>query len=176
MKPSGGGGKAIETAERLLALLTVKGLRIAFAESCTGGLLSALISEIPGASTAFWGGVVCYSLDAKTRLLDVSQETLERFGAVSAQTVREMALGLYSRSAADIVVAVSGFAGPETQPGEASPGRVCFAWSMAGSEPLTLERHFSGNRNDIRWHAVLLALQGAMDLLEEGKCFDPSSY
>ena len=93
-------------------LLRQHGLRLAVAESCTGGLVGHLITNVPGSSTYYMGSVTAYAYEAKVRLLGVRWETLEKYGAVSKETVLEMAAGVRRALAADIGAAVSGIAGP----------------------------------------------------------------
>ena len=93
-------------------LLRLRGLRLAVAESCTGGLISHLVTNVPGSSTYFMGGVTAYAYEAKVRMLGVSWRTLEKYGAVSQETVIEMASGVRKALAADIGISVSGIAGP----------------------------------------------------------------
>lgn len=106
-------------------LLIQKGLSLALAESCTGGLVGHLITNVPGSSEYFLGGIVAYSYEAKVKLLDVSWNTLEKHGAVSRETVIEMARGARHALKADIGMAVSGIAGP----GGGMPGKpVGLTW------------------------------------------------
>lgn len=99
-------------AQKTVRLLTEKKLKLATAESCTGGLIAELITSVSGASSVFDCGIVSYSNEIKNSLLGVSQETLSQYGAVSEETVREMVTGVRKLSDADIAVAVSGIAGP----------------------------------------------------------------
>lgn len=94
-------------------LLRVQGLKLATAESCTGGLIADRITNVPGSSEYFRGGIVAYSYEAKVALLDVSWDTLRTYGAVSKETVIEMARGARVAFGADIAVSVSGIAGPD---------------------------------------------------------------
>src|SRR5450631_2234013 len=103
----------IDRAAALLTLCRDRGLKIAAAESCTGGLLAALLTEIPGSSAVFERGFVVYSNLAKRELLGVPESTLVRWGAVSAETALAMAQGALARSAADLAVAITGVAGPD---------------------------------------------------------------
>jgi PncC family amidohydrolase len=106
-------------------LLRQRGLRLATAESCTGGLIGHWITNVPGSSTYYVGGVIAYAYEAKVRLLGVRWETLEKYGAVSRETVLEMARGARRALAADIGIAVSGVAGP----GGATPDKpVGYTW------------------------------------------------
>ncbi|PYE81184.1 CinA family protein [Pseudoroseicyclus aestuarii] len=118
-------------AEALIAAARARGLRLASAESCTGGLVAAAVTEAPGASAVFDMGVVTYSNEMKTALLGVLPDTLKAHGAVSEEVAAEMAAGARARSGADIAVSVTGIAGPGGS--EHKPeGRVCFGLAQAG--------------------------------------------
>ena len=93
-------------------LMRDRGIKIVTAESCTGGLIASRITDIPGSSDYFLGGIVAYAYEAKVSLLNVSWETLKKFGAVSRETVLEMARGAREALAADLAISVSGIAGP----------------------------------------------------------------
>lgn len=125
-------------SEQLLALATEKRLTVTTAESCTGGMVAAAITDIAGSSAIFERGFVTYSNQAKHDMLGVKTETLDAFGAVSEEVAREMAEGARSAANADIAVAISGIAGPGGS--EFKPeGRVCFGWSSiqgTGSETI----------------------------------------
>ena len=114
------------TVIALLELARQKGAMIATAESCTGGLIAAALTEIAGSSDVVDRGFVTYSNDAKQDMLGVRAETLAQFGAVSEETAREMASGALSRSRATIAVSVTGIAGPGGGSSEKPVGRVCF--------------------------------------------------
>ena len=115
----------------LLAAARARGVRIAVAESCTGGLIAAALTEVAGASEVFECGFVCYSNAAKVAMLGVRPATLAAHGAVSEQVAGEMAAGALARSAATLAVAVTGIAGPGGS--EFKPeGRVCFALARTG--------------------------------------------
>jgi nicotinamide-nucleotide amidase len=121
----------VSGAEALLAAAREAGVRIATAESCTGGLLAGAITEVPGSSDIFDRGFVTYSNAAKVEMLGVSDETLLAHGAVSEETAREMADGALARSSATLAVSVTGIAGPGGS--EFKPeGRVCFGLAVAG--------------------------------------------
>jgi PncC family amidohydrolase len=140
--------------------------KIVFAESCTGGLLSALFTDIPGSSEFLWGGFVVYSVAAKVALLGLDPSQIERDGVVSTATAAAMARGALERSGADLAVAVTGYAGPAVDPGEERPGRVAFGW--AGKERTeTAERRFPGSRGEIRCAAAAWAYRGALKLLDD---------
>ena len=115
-------------AAALLDTLAAQGKTLACAESCTGGLISSMLTEIPGSSSVFTAGFITYSNAMKTAMLDVSEETLEKYGAVSEETVRAMVSGALKRSSADTAVAVSGIAGPDGGSADKPVGTVWIAW------------------------------------------------
>jgi nicotinamide-nucleotide amidase len=137
---------------------------IATAESCTGGLVAGAITAIAGSSTWFDRGFVTYSNLAKEQELGVARSTIERFGAVSEETVLAMAEGALRASLADWAVAVTGIAGPDGGSPEKPVGTVWFAW--AGPEHLqALRMQFDGDRSAVREASVRAALEGLIDRL-----------
>ena len=138
------------------------GFSVTAAESCTGGYISKVLTDLPGSSQWFGTGFVTYSNEAKTALLDVPEELLDAEGAVSEAVVRAMAEGAWRRSGARRAVAVSGIAGPGGGSAAKPVGTVWFAW--AGPEiPTRAEQHrFAGERDAIRRLAVGTALQGLL--------------
>jgi PncC family amidohydrolase len=150
--------------EQLGVLLRQRSLKLAVAESCTGGLLASRITDIPGSSDYFSGGIVAYSYEAKVVLLAVTWETLRVHGAVSHETVIEMARGARNRFEADIAVSVSGIAGP----GGGLPEKpVGTTWIGLASEQGEWTRHFlfGGNRVENKRSAVDRAIQFVIELL-----------
>ena len=146
---------------QVLDAARAKGVRIACAESCTGGMLAALLTEVAGASDVFDRGFVTYSNDAKIDMLGVNQATLDAHGAVSEPIAREMALGALERSKSQIAVSITGIAGPGGS--EFKPeGRVCFALATsAGVLAQTVEFGPLGRtavRLAARDHALALIL------------------
>ncbi len=138
-------------------LLAAKGLRMATAESCTGGLISAKVTDIPGSTGWFLEGVVSYSNEAKQKYLGVSAETLREYGAVSAETCEEMLAGILERSGADVAVAVTGIAGPGGGTPEKPVGLVYIGWGdREGSEVRAFQ--FAGGREEIRALTTMTAL------------------
>ena len=113
-----------DLAEELGACMKDKGVKLASAESCTGGWLAKIITDIPGSSVWFTGSVVCYSNESKTSLLGVQENTLSEFGAVSGETVIEMADGLFAHNDADVAVGGSGIGGPGGGTEDKPVGRV----------------------------------------------------
>lgn len=151
-------------AESVLARARGRGLTIACAESCTGGLLAAALTEPAGASDVFLWGAVSYANSAKRSMLGVRQTTLVTYGAVSEDVAREMALGARARAGADIAVAITGIAGPGSS-GPKPEGRVCFALATAeGVIAETVEFGAPGRdavRRAARDHALGLLAQAA---------------
>ena len=153
-------------ASRLVARMNAAGLQVATAESCTGGWIAKALTDVPGSSGCFAYGLVSYSNEAKQSLLGVSGETLEQFGAVSEQVVREMVQGALKLSGADIAVAVSGIAGPDGGSVDKPVGTVWFAWATRSGEAQVKRCLFDGDRKAVRAATVALALEKLLDLLE----------
>ena len=151
--------------EWLQRLCLARGLSVTTAESCTGGGVASAITEIAGSSGYFETGYVTYSNTAKTRLLGVSQATLDTHGAVSRETVMAMVAGACRESGADIGVAISGVAGPGGGSVEKPVGTVWFAWGDAGAQQAEC-RQFHGDRRAVREQAVRVALAGLIRRLE----------
>jgi nicotinamide-nucleotide amidase len=143
------------------------GLRIASAESCTGGLVSAALTDVPGASDVFDRGFVTYSNEAKTDLLDVPAPLIAAHGAVSAEVARAMAAGALAHSPADIVVSITGVAGPGGGSAEKPVGLVHFVCARRGGDMVHVERRFGPlTRAQIRAASVEQALDLMLDALE----------
>lgn len=134
-----------------------KNFRISTAESCTGGLIISALTEISGSSKVVNSGYITYSNEAKIKQVNVQKETLEKYGAVSEQTVTQMAKGAQINSGSHITVAVSGIAGPTGGSAEKPVGLVYFAFCI-GEKNATFEKVFKGNRNEIRMQTVETAL------------------
>ncbi len=137
-------------------ILKEKNMTIAFAESCTGGLLAQSMTSVPGASNVFSQGFVTYSNKAKHKLLGVSNDTLEKYGAVSEQTAAEMAEGTLSLSGADIAVSVSGVAGPDSDE-RGNPVGLVYIGIATKDNTFAKRFTFSGNREKIRTRACVSA-------------------
>jgi nicotinamide-nucleotide amidase len=153
-------------ADRVAKHLLRAGLRLAVAESCTGGWVAKACTDLAGSSQWFVGGVVTYSNEAKVALLGVDEVTLARAGAVSEAVVREMAAGALDRFGGDVSIAVSGIAGPDGgQPGK-PVGTVWFAWAFDGEDQREVRaevRTFTGDREAVRRQAVARAFAGVLD-------------
>ena len=148
-------------------LLTEKKLKLAVAESCTGGLIGHRITNVAGSSDYFEAGLVTYSNAMKVGLLGVREDTLKRHGAVSEETAREMARGALERSRASVALSITGVAGPGGGSAEKPVGMICFAWARGG-EVRSETRHLSGDRASVRRQSVILALEGVLKTLEGG--------
>jgi nicotinamide-nucleotide amidase len=151
-------------ALRLGRALLVRGWRVATAESCSGGWIGKTLTDIPGSSQWFEGGVVSYSNAAKTNLLGVSSDLLAAHGAVSEQVVRAMAIGARERFGTQLAVAVSGIAGPNGGTPDKPVGTVCFAWATP-TVTGTARRVFAGGREAVRRQSVAFALERLVDLV-----------
>ena len=145
-------------AALLLERCKAKGLTIATAESCTGGLIAGALTEIAGSSAVVDRGFVTYSNEAKQEMLGVPAATLASAGAVSAETAEAMVEGALARSAADLAVAVTGVAGPGGGTAEKPVGLVWFAVGRRGGSLRTQRRVFPGDRSAVREATVLHAI------------------
>ena len=154
-------------AKQLGAALKAKGYTLVLAESCTGGLVAQAITSVAGSSAWFDRGFVTYSNLAKIEMLEVSSQTLEKFGAVSEQTAREMSQGALKNSHANIVGSITGIAGPDGGSIEKPVGTVCFAWGKTDSPFTTTTKHFKGNRDEIRQQSAITMMTGLIDRLND---------
>ena len=146
-------------------LLKSKKLKLATAESCTGGLISKRITDVSGSSEVFEGGVVCYSNRFKENVLGVSPETLKKYGAVSRETAREMVKGVLSLTKADIAVAVTGIAGPSSDDTNKPVGLVYIAVSDGKSTIVKkLLNNFTG---DVREQNRNISADTALEMIME---------
>ena len=140
--------------------LNERSLTLTTAESCTGGWVAQVVTHTAGSSAWFDRGFVTYSNEAKTAMLGVRSETLEKFGAVSEETASEMANGALINSNALISLSITGIAGPTGGSPDKPVGTVCFGWCLRGKAPTTDRCQFSGNREAIRRQSVIHALTG----------------
>ena len=151
--------------KQTVELLKSKKLKLATAESCTGGLISKRITDVSGSSEVFEGGVVCYSNRFKENVLGVSPETLKKYGAVSRETAREMVKGVLSLTKADIAVAVTGIAGPSSDDTNKHVGLVYIAVSDGKSTIVKkLLNNFTG---DVREQNRNISADTALEMIME---------
>jgi nicotinamide-nucleotide amidase len=158
--------ETLELAAQVGAALRARGMFLATAESCTGGLIAGAVTEIAGSSDWFERGFVTYSNEAKVALLGVPADTLRDHGAVSEPTARAMAEGALARSPASIAVAVTGIAGPAGGSPAKPVGMVCFGWALRGSPAQTETVQFPGDRATVRAMTVRHALAGIIKRLD----------
>ena len=142
----------------IFSLLKRRGGMLATAESCTGGMIAAAITDVAGSSEFFDRGFITYSNQSKIDMLGVLPETLEHHGAVSEQTASEMALGALNASRATCAVSVTGIAGPGGGTADKPVGLVCMGVALRGGPVQTFRHVFTGDRADIRAQAVQTAL------------------
>lgn len=155
-----------ELAQRAGRVLSRQKMRLVTAESCTGGWIAKVITDVTGSSEWFYGGFVTYSNDMKQQHLSIDREDLRRHGAVSQPVVEAMAEAALVKSDANVSVAVSGIAGPDGGSPEKPVGTVWFAWAL--DQPQTIRSKcemLPGDRMQIRYAAAGLALQGIIQLL-----------
>ena len=157
--------------EQLIRLLSETlrkhGLKLATAESCTGGMISSSITELAGSSDVFDRGFVTYSNQSKIDLLGVSPATIEQFGAVSHETADEMASGAITNSQADVSIAVTGIAGPTGGTADKPVGLVYIAIGQKNVPPVVTHNVFSGDRSSIRHQATMVGIRHLLSILQQ---------
>jgi nicotinamide-nucleotide amidase len=153
----------LDSARKVVEANRERGKKIVVAESCTGGLIAAALTEIPGSSDVFQAAFVTYANEAKIDMLGVSQDVLETFGAVSIAVAWSMAQGALARSGADVAVAITGIAGPDGGTERKPVGTVVFARARRGADPkeIVADRKEFGDlgRGGVRLQAALCALE-----------------
>ncbi|MFO1372535.1 MAG: nicotinamide-nucleotide amidase [Candidatus Competibacteraceae bacterium] len=153
-----------ELATQVGIALRTRNRTLAIAESCTGGWIAKVVTDIPGSSDWFDRGFVTYSNAAKVELLGVQEATVTHHGAVSAEVVAEMAVGALQRSRANVVIAVSGIAGPDGGTPDKPVGTVYMVWALRDGPTRAECLHLDGNRDAVRLKSVAAALQGILDV------------
>ncbi|MBK1717595.1 CinA family protein [Thiocystis violacea] len=165
MAPSISNASLDDIAARVGEQMRARGSMLATAESCTGGWIAKVVTDLAGSSAWFDRGFVTYSNAAKQEMLGVDADLLETHGAVSEPVVKAMVAGALARGRAEVAVAVSGIAGP----GGAVPGKpvgtVWLAWGLAGRQPLARCLRLEGDREAVRAQAVQAALLGLLEVL-----------
>ena len=158
----------MSVSEEVAGLLIKKGKTISIAESCTGGLMSYMITATPGISAAFWGSVVAYNNESKRDLVGVSESIIQEYGAVSIQSVEGMARAIRKRSGTDLGIGITGIAGPGGATPEKPVGFVCIA--VATQEGVHSREHrFHGNRELIQRKAAEAAFTLVHEILSNQK-------
>ncbi len=154
-------------ATEIGAVLKARNLKLALAESCTGGMVAEAITRVAGSSAWFDCGFVTYSNQAKIHMLGVLPQTLETFGAVSEQTAIEMVQGALKHSRTTIAGSITGIAGPDGGNAQKPVGTVCFAWANSNQATSTTTRHFTGDRQQIRQQAAAFLMQQLVESLKQ---------
>lgn len=149
----------ISSSHKLHNLLSLKQIKLAAAESCTGGLVSAAMTDRAGSSDFFDRGFITYSNEAKQDLLNVSEATLSMYGAVSEQTAGEMAQGAKLNSLASASLSITGIAGPSGGSPGKPVGTVCFGWCLPDHKTITSTRIFQGDRQKVREQAATFSIE-----------------
>ncbi len=155
----------INLAEEAVKKLKAENKTLGLAESCTGGWLSKIITDVSGASSVYLGGICSYSNSVKMKLLGVKEETLNNFGAVSEQTAREMAVGVKNAIGCDIGVGITGIAGPLSDNTKKSVGLIYVA--VAFNDTVTVKELNNNFTDNIRLNNRLSAVETALRLLEQ---------
>ena len=154
-----------EITQELARVLIKNNWHLSTAESCTGGMVAASITELAGSSEWFERGYVTYSNQSKSEDIDVSQNLIEQHGAVSDQVARAMALGAKQNSGSDLSLSITGIAGPTGGSPEKPIGTVCFAWALANDQIVSETKHFEGNRQQIRQQACDFSMRKLLSLV-----------
>lgn len=152
---------AAETARQLLEKLRAEGRSLSGAESCTGGLIAALLTAIPGSSDVFRGAVVSYTCEVKEAVLSVPDETIEKYGVVSEQVAAAMVNGISVLTGADTAYSVTGVAGPGGGTEKTPVGTVCFGFIKNGCLT-TATQHFNGDRDAVRRQSAEFVLSALL--------------
>ncbi|AUX94545.1 hypothetical protein C2E15_16700 [Mixta gaviniae] len=147
------------TGQRLLQLRAT----VTTAESCTGGWIAKVLTDVAGSSAWFERAFITYSNEAKQQMVGVAETTLQQWGAVSEQVVKEMAAGALKAAGADFAIAVSGIAGPDGGSAEKPVGTVWFGFATRGGQLVAKHEVFQGDRDAVRRQTVALALQTLQD-------------
>ncbi|MCM1460889.1 MAG: CinA family protein [Bacteroides sp.] len=157
-----------DNSERLIKTLQEKGYTITTAESCTGGMISSTLVNVPGASDVLSSAYVTYANAAKEKILGVKHETLNQYGAVSAETAREMAEGAARAASSECAIAVTGIAGPDGGTKEKPVGTVYAGFFVCGT--VIVERYlFSGSRYEVRYQTTLKTIDRIWELINNRK-------
>jgi nicotinamide-nucleotide amidase len=151
----------------LSEILIANHWKLVVAESCTGGGVAKAITDLPGSSAWFERGFVTYSNESKIEMLNVSSETINIYGAVSIETASEMVEGALNNSHAQVALAITGIAGPDGGTDEKPVGTVCFAWVALNLPTLYTISKFTGNRNEVKEQAIMMAVQGLLELVQK---------
>ncbi len=151
-------------AEQLVEKLSAAQIVLSTAESCTGGLIGKVITDVSGSSSVYDRGFITYANNAKIEMLGIQRSELVQHGAVSEQIARAMAAGAMQKSGAHITLSTTGIAGPTGGTKDKPVGTVCFAWQVA-DELHSATKYFSGNREDVRFQASIYSIKQLLEQL-----------
>lgn len=157
--------RCLEFVRKIQAEAEQREVRVATAESCTGGLLASLLTYYPGSSRFYMGGICAYTNDAKMRLLSVPKKTIEEFGAVSEQTAEAMAKGALDKFNANFAMSITGIAGPEGGSSSKPLGTICCSYASPG-RALSLTYSLGKDRTQNRSEVCALVLEEAYRLIQ----------
>ena len=157
--------RAEKTASAVIEKLKTSSVKLALAESCTAGLISGLLANIPGASGVLWGSFVCYTKEAKISMLGLEKDKIDASGLVSKETACSMALGALARSSADVSAGVTGLAGPDGDGSTVPVGTVWVAVAQRSGKIEAKEFRFLGERNAVRTCAAIAVLELVLNIL-----------
>ena len=167
--PGGAELTAAAAAARLVRCMEEKRLTLALAESCTAGLTAELIGRVSGASRVLWGAFVCYSPGAKQKMLGIDGLLLERYGLVSRETARAMAVHALETAGVSIAAAVTGIAGPLGDGSGVPAGTVWTAIAWSGTGCRETEHHFPGERKSVQMRAAAAVLEELLELVDSAE-------
>ena len=157
--------QAEQKAACLIEKLKAVSQKLVLAESCTGGLISSLLAQTPGASGVLWGSFVCYTKEAKVSMLGLNESELSTNGLVSEKTAHSMAAEALQKSGADISAAVTGIAGPGGDGSNIPVGTVWIAAALRGGEIKVKRFNFKGSRNEVRLRAACAVFEEIQEIL-----------
>ena len=159
--------KTEQMVEELAQLLLKNDWRLSTAESCTGGLVSASLTQLAGSSNWFERGYVTYSNEAKSEDIGVESHLIEAHGAVSEQVAKAMAIGAKQSSNSNMALSITGIAGPTGGSKEKPVGTVCFAWVLDNDQVFSETKLFSGDRSTVREQASQFVIEKLLELLKK---------
>lgn len=157
----------INSAERLILLLSEKGLTLSIAESCTGGLICHAITSVAGASKVFHSGIVSYSIDSKINILGIDKDIIDTFGTISGETARAMANTVMTKTGVDVALSTTGNLGPKALEGK-NIGLVYFAVSHK-NRIVVEERHFFKDRYSNKYDAAMAGIEFLIKVVSDNK-------
>ena len=157
--------RAQQRSKRVADKLMQRNLQMACAESCTGGLLSKICTDVPGSSAWFDRAYITYSKTSKTQMLGVDADLIRQHGAVSEQVAAAMVQGVVQNSGVGLAASITGIAGPGGGTAEKPVGTVCFGFAFPGKAVTTSRMHFEGDRDHVRMQSVIYVFEHLLEML-----------